>query len=169
MINANSTMLDLPFRIDGTGKVMATPDLTRQMAIRVRSIVGTSPGERVMRPNYGSGAANFVFDVDDELRASMLAVAVQDAINIWEPAVEVENIQIEPADYGDSRIELHITYRLVTTGEVQIAVIAVGATATYGWPVEQIQRIVPVAIPIAIPSEELGFGEGEFGEGGFGE
>ena len=134
MIDAQATALDLPFRIDGTGRIGSTRELTRQLALRLRSIIGTTPGERVMRPSYGCGAANYVFDVDDPLGASTLTTTVQDAIDTWEPAVEVEDVQILSSDPMDSRVELLIIYRLRSTGERQTANVAVTPTATYGWP-----------------------------------
>jgi phage baseplate assembly protein W len=134
VIGAQSAALDIPFRLDGTGRITATWDLPRQMALRLRSIIGTTPGERVMRPGYGSGAGLYVFDVNDELRSSMLASAVKNAIQSWEPAVAVEDVKVEDIDPAIGRMQLRITYRLLTTGEVQVAVVAVSPTATSGWP-----------------------------------
>ena len=134
MIGAQSAALDIPFRPDGSGKIMATWDLSRQMALRLRSIIGTSPGERVMRPGYGSGAGLQLFEVNDELHASMLASAVKDAIQIWEPAVAVDDVQVEEVDLSMGRIQFRIVYHLRATGEVQVAVVAISPTTTSGWP-----------------------------------
>jgi len=134
MIGAQSAALDMPFRPDGSGRIAATWDLTRQMALHLRSIIGTNPGERVMRPSYGSGAGLLVFDINDELSASMLANAVKDGIQRWEPAVSVDEVRIEEIDEAMGRMQFRISYRLKTTGEVQIAVVAVSPTTTSGWP-----------------------------------
>lgn len=134
MIGAQSAALDMPFRPDGTGKIMATWDMARQIALHLRSVIGTNPGERVMRPSYGSGAGLLVFDINDELRASMLANAVKDGIQHWEPAVSVDEVQIEQIDRAVGRMQFRIAYRLKTTGEVQIATVAVSPTTTSGWP-----------------------------------
>ena len=113
---------------------MATWDLSRQMALHLRSIIGTIPGERVMRPSYGSGAGLYVFESNDELHASMLASAVKDAIQVWEPAVGVDDVKVEKIDAALGRMQFRITYHLKTTGEIQVAVIAISPTATQGWP-----------------------------------
>lgn len=134
MIGAQSAALDNPFRPDGTGRIMATWDLPRQMALHLRSIIGTIPGERVMRPGYGSGAGLYVFESNDSLHASRLASAVKDSIQAWEPAVSVEDVSIEKIDPAIGRLQFRITYHLKTTGKVQVAVIAVSPTVTSGWP-----------------------------------
>lgn len=134
MAQAQSVALDLPFHIDGTGRVAITRDLTRQIALRVRSVIGTGPGERVMRPTYGAGAARYVFDVDDPATAAMLTVGVKDALTAWEPAIIVDDVSLVDDDPTDGTLTLAITYRLVATGEQQTAVVAVSSTASYGWP-----------------------------------
>ena len=134
MIGAQSAALDTPFRPDGTGRIMATWDLTRQMALRLRSVIGTNPGERVMRPSYGSGAGLYVFDINDELHASMLASAVKDGIQNWEPAVSVDDVKVENIDRAMGLVQFRIMYHMRATGEVQVAIVSVSPTTTSGWP-----------------------------------
>jgi phage baseplate assembly protein W len=129
-----SAALDIPFRPDGAGKIMATYDLTREIALRLRSIIGTNPGERVMRPNYGSGAGLAVFEANDNLHAAMLVNAIKTGIQQWEPAVTVDNVSIDQIDLAAGVLKIRVEYHLVTTGEVKVAVISVTPTATAGWP-----------------------------------
>lgn len=126
--------LDSPFHIDGSGRIASLTDIQSQMVVRVRSIIGTSPGERVMRPGYGSGAGNYLFDVNDSVKAAQLVAAVTDALNNWEPAITVEDVGLNALDPQSGSVEFIVTYRLASTGEVQSAAVTVGATATYGWP-----------------------------------
>lgn len=134
MIGPQAVALDTPFRVDGTGRIAVTWDLSKQLIQRLKSVIGTTPGERVMRPGYGAGAAVYVFDTNDELMAASLASRVHDAINNFEPAVTVEDVKIEQIDRMAGLMRLHVLYRLRSTGEVESAVIAVSPTTTYGWP-----------------------------------
>lgn len=134
MIHVSPKALDMPFRVDGTGRIANTNDVSRQMALRLRSIIGTIPNERVMRPSYGSGAPLYVHDLNDNLRASMLAARVKEAIEIWEPAVTVEDVTVESLNLEAGLVGLRVAYRLKTTGEVQAAIISVSPTTTFGWP-----------------------------------
>jgi phage baseplate assembly protein W len=129
-----SVVLDMPFHVDGAGQIAVLTDVQSQMALRVRSVIGTSPGERVMRPTYGAGAANYLFEVDDLAHAVQLQTAVADALAAWEPAIVVEDVSPTDLDPENGILTLRVSYRLAATGEIQRAVITVASTATYGWP-----------------------------------
>lgn len=130
----STIMLENPFTIDGTGKVAVTSDRGRQMALRVRSVLATRPGERVMRPTYGAGVTNYIFDVDDPMQASILMTAVEQALQVWEPEIVVDSVTVDPGDMADGIIALQVSYSLRSTGELETAVISISSTATYGWP-----------------------------------
>jgi phage baseplate assembly protein W len=70
--------ISLPFSIDPYGKVSMTTEQTKIWADRVRSVVGTTIKERVMRPTFGSTIAFGVFDTeeaaDQEIRTSVAEV-----------------------------------------------------------------------------------------------
>jgi len=134
VIGAQSIALDAPFRIDGTGRITVTRSLARQIAIRLESIIGTNPGERVMRPAYGAGAGIYVFDSNDELQAASLAGRIEDQINALEPTVVVERVEVAQIERMAGMLRLAVTYRLRSTGEVETAVVAISPTSTYGWP-----------------------------------
>lgn len=66
----------LPFSIDPYGKVTSTSEQSKIWADRVRSVVGTTVKERVMRPTFGSDIAYGVFDTQtaaDEIIKSNVA------------------------------------------------------------------------------------------------
>lgn len=46
--------ISLPFSIDAYGKVKSTTDQSKIWADRVRSVLGTTIRERVLRPNFGT-------------------------------------------------------------------------------------------------------------------
>lgn len=68
----------LPFSIDPYGKVTITTDQRKIWADRVRSVVGTTIGERVMRPEFGGEVAFSVFnsfeDAERELKNTVTEV-----------------------------------------------------------------------------------------------
>lgn len=134
MTGPQSLALDAPFRVDGQGRITVTRTIQREIAIRLESIIGTTPGERVMRPGYGAGAGVYVFDSNDEMMAASLASRIQDQINAMEPAVIVEKVEVEQIERLAGMMRMRVDYRLRSTGEVETAVVAVSQTATYGWP-----------------------------------
>lgn len=46
--------ISLPFSVDSYGKISSTTDQSKIWADRVRSVLGTTIRERVMRPNFGT-------------------------------------------------------------------------------------------------------------------
>ncbi len=56
----------------------------------------TSPGERVMRPAFGAGIKDFLFDQGDETTIERVRVAITNAIQKFENRVTIDSLQIDP-------------------------------------------------------------------------
>ena len=67
----------VPFGIDGNGRVARVDDPALIAAQHLTGALGTTPGERVMRPQYGSLLQSYVFDVSDEATMSLLEAQLQ--------------------------------------------------------------------------------------------
>jgi phage baseplate assembly protein W len=61
----------LPFAIDSYGKVNTTDQQSKLWADRVRSVIGTAIGERVMRPEFGSEIPYANFKTADDASAQI--------------------------------------------------------------------------------------------------
>jgi phage baseplate assembly protein W len=60
-------------------------------------ILGTAPGERVMRPDFGCGIHQLVFEANSDLLHAAVAADVRQALVRWEPRIEVGQVRVEPA------------------------------------------------------------------------
>ncbi|MFN7545840.1 MAG: GPW/gp25 family protein [Acidobacteriota bacterium] len=80
-------------------------------------ILATSPGERIMRPQFGAGVKDVMFSPNSELNRAALEDAIQQALVRWEPRIELERVSVEE---GSSRSEVlvKIDYRLRDTNEL---------------------------------------------------
>src|SRR5215468_12298027 len=58
-------------------------------------LLSTRPGERVMRPNYGCDLHRLVFSPNDNTTAGLAIHYVRQAIERWEPRVEVVRLDAE--------------------------------------------------------------------------
>ena len=67
--------LDLPFHIDGSGRTATTEDRARRVRNLLETVLFTAPGERVMRPEFGSGILDMLFDMGDRRSAALQAWA----------------------------------------------------------------------------------------------
>ena len=79
-------------------------------------ILGTAKGERVMRPDFGCGIHELVFAVADAGTAGRLASEVHDALLLWEPRIDVLDVDVTPASDGELLIE--IQYQVRATNNV---------------------------------------------------
>jgi uncharacterized protein len=129
-----SLALDAPFRVDGTGRIAAVSDFTGQIQARIIGLLGAAKGERVMRPSYGVGLLNEVFDVNDQLQSTRIGGIITDMVRTYEPAIVIDNVGLQSQDPAGGQMVLLLDYHLVTTGDTYSVAIKVGATATYGWP-----------------------------------
>ncbi len=80
-------------------------------------ILGTSIGERVMRPNFGCRIHELVFDPVNGETLGLAKRYVEDALGWWEPRIDVLGITVT-ADLSQAsvgRLLIGITYRIRAT------------------------------------------------------
>lgn len=77
--------------IDPAGGIdtVADDDAIRQSLML---LISTSPGERVMRPEYGCDLSRLVFSPNDDTTAGLAIHFVRQAVERWEPRVEVLSV-----------------------------------------------------------------------------
>ena len=100
----------LPFSIDPYGKVTATSEQTKIWADRVRSVVGTTVRERVMRPNFGGNIAYSVFNTQESAELA-IKTDVQQVFNTQLPLLTLNNVQTSFDEYTGI-ITITVTYSL---------------------------------------------------------
>jgi phage baseplate assembly protein W len=101
-----------PMRTDATGSIaLVTED--REIAEAIFLVLGTSPGERPMRPEFGSRLAEYVFAPANATTAGQLANEVRVALERWEPRIDVGDVDIgfEAAESGVVYIDVHYQIR----------------------------------------------------------
>ena len=82
-----------PLRTDATGGI-ALVMREREIEEAIRLVLGTAPGERPMRPEFGCRIHDYVFASADGATASAIAAEVREAIRRWEPRVDVDDVQV---------------------------------------------------------------------------
>jgi len=78
-------------------------------------ILGTAKGERVMRPNFGSGLNELIFAPNDTATASMAIDYVTTALQTWEPRIKVEEVNANPDSQEPNRLNIDIDYKIIAT------------------------------------------------------
>ena len=83
-----------PLRTDATGRVALVTD-AQEIEEAIRLILGTAPGERPMRPEFGCAIHDAVFDPADAGTAGRVSFAVATALERWEPRIEVQGVEVD--------------------------------------------------------------------------
>jgi uncharacterized protein len=68
--------LDFPYRIDGRGRTASTDDADHLRDL-IEQVLFTAPGERVMRPDFGSGLMALLFEPNSSTLAATTQMLVQ--------------------------------------------------------------------------------------------
>jgi phage baseplate assembly protein W len=105
-----------PLRTDATGSI-ALVTREREIDEAIRLILGTTPGERPMRPEFGCAVADQVFAGADATTAGRIAYEVRRALDRWEPRVDVVDVAVA-FDGGDSAtIYIDVRYTIRGTND----------------------------------------------------
>jgi phage baseplate assembly protein W len=96
---------------------MAAYDDDIRQAIRI--ILGTNPGERVMRPDFGAGLDEFLFDPLNTSTLSRVQVRVRGALVDWEPRIDVLEVKVTRDDGEHNKLLIVVGYRVRATNSRQ--------------------------------------------------
>ncbi|MGC9670033.1 GPW/gp25 family protein [Planosporangium sp. 12N6] len=101
-----------PLRTDATGGI-ALVTREREIIEAIRLILGTAPGERPMRPEFGCGIHEYVFAPADENTAGQIAFEVRESLERWEPRIEVRDVLVDfdAEDAGTLYIDIRYVIR----------------------------------------------------------
>lgn len=97
-----------PLRTDPTGSI-ALVVREREIEEAIRLVLGTAPGERPMRPEFGCRIHDLVFGPANASTAGEIAAEVRAALERWEPRIEVQDVQVvfDAAATGTVYVDLH--------------------------------------------------------------
>ena len=103
-----------PMRTNAAGGV-ALVSREREIEEAIRLILGTTPGERPMRPEFGCRIAEHVFAPANAATAGQLAYDVRVALERWEPRIALDDVEVsfDAADAGV--LYLDVRYHILGT------------------------------------------------------
>jgi len=100
--------VDFPFGFDHSGRT-AGADGDDHLRDLIAQVLFTAPGERVMRPDFGSGLLALTFEPNSVALAATTQALVQGALQHWlGHLIAVEAVEV----VGDDG-ELHVSVRYV--------------------------------------------------------
>src|SRR5579864_6946484 len=108
--------IDFPFHFDGRGQT-ATTDDDDHIRDMIEQLLFTSPGERVNRPDFGSGLLQMVFAPNSPELAAALQFTLQAAVQRW--LGDVIDLQTLEVTSQDSSLNIVVKYVIKSTGDSQ--------------------------------------------------
>lgn len=107
--------IDFPFHFDRRGRTAET-DYLDHVRDMVEQVLFTSPGERVNRPDFGSGLLQLIQETNSPELTETVQLSVQGALDRWlGDVVEVIELQVESVD---AILRVFLTYRVRRTGDL---------------------------------------------------
>jgi uncharacterized protein len=106
--------LHYPYSFDGHGHTTAA-EYAEWVRGLVEQVLLTAPGERVMRPDFGSGRRQLVFAPNSDGLAATTQMLAQGALQQWlGDLITVESLQVHAQD---ATLTVTVRYIVRLTGE----------------------------------------------------
>src|SRR5215472_10796893 len=106
--------IDFPFHFDGRGQTAATDD-DDHIRDMIEQLLFTSPGERVNRPDFGSGLLQMVFAPNSPELAAALQYTTQAALQRYlGDLIDLESLEVTSQD---STLIVVVKYVVKRTGD----------------------------------------------------
>ncbi|GIV84426.1 MAG: hypothetical protein KatS3mg052_1433 [Candidatus Roseilinea sp.] len=106
--------LAFPLQFNARGELaLASGPADIEQAIRI--ILGTVPGERVMRPTFGCRAWELLFSPNEAVTQSLMVEYVREALEMWEPRIEVRSVVAYRDPQRDGGMLVEIDYEIKAT------------------------------------------------------
>ena len=110
--------LDFPFRFDTSGRTAAAPD-EKHIRDMIEQLLLTNPGERVNRPDVGSGVLQLVFAPNSRELAAALKFTMQASLQRYlGDLIQVQALEITSVE---SSLTIDIRYSILGTGQTATA------------------------------------------------
>jgi phage baseplate assembly protein W len=84
----------------------------------IQIILGTARGERLMRPDFGCGIHDLVFEVIDTATLTRVETSVRECLTKYEARIEVLGVEADPLNAADGVLLVVIDYRIRTTNQI---------------------------------------------------
>jgi Bacteriophage baseplate protein W len=105
-----------PLRLDSAGSFVLSGG-EQEIEEAIRLILGTSFGERPLRPEYGCGIHDLVFDTVDAGLSAKVAAAVRASLTRWEPRIDVTDVSAAPLPGQPHVLGISVSYRIKATND----------------------------------------------------
>jgi phage baseplate assembly protein W len=114
------TSIRWPIAIDaGLGRLSEEEDYPAHVEQLMRQVLLTAPGERVNRPDFGSGLFGLLFSPASEVMAAVIQADVQASLQRW--LADLVQVQVVEVEVQESTVQVTVQYVIHRTQQPQVA------------------------------------------------
>jgi phage baseplate assembly protein W len=107
-----------PVQLDGNTGQVAWAEHEADIRQSIRIIIETARGERLMRPDFGCGIHELVFDAADSALLQRVRSEVEAALTRYEARIELQRIDVDAPPGADGQLLIELEYRVRLTNQV---------------------------------------------------
>lgn len=108
----------MPVELDPRTGLVASVAYEDDIRQSILIILGTAPGERVMRPNFGCGIHELVFAAVDSTAVQRIRSVVEEALRRCEARIEVLGVDVDEASMDEGKLFVEVEYRVRKTNQL---------------------------------------------------
>jgi hypothetical protein len=101
------------FDDDSLGAAMVSADIDIEQSLFI--LLSTTPGERVMQPDYGCDLRRLVFEPINQNTLTDLKDTITRAVRLFEPRIILELITTDDSDAREGRLMIGLEYTIIST------------------------------------------------------
>jgi hypothetical protein len=107
-----------PVQIDPNTGSVAVAEYEADIRQSILIILQTARGERVMRPDFGCGIHDLVFDVIDVTTLTRIETAVMESMIKYEARIEMIAVRADPFEAANGLLLIELEYRVRLTNQL---------------------------------------------------
>jgi phage baseplate assembly protein W len=116
--DAQGRLVRMDMGVDAQGRI-ALNSYDAHVRQSILLIAQTTPGERVMRPDFGAGLSALAFEPLGSATAALVKHRVTQALTRFEPRIDLVNIDVKAPDRGSpGQLTIELSYRVRRTDTI---------------------------------------------------
>ncbi|HOU12875.1 MAG TPA: GPW/gp25 family protein [Anaerolineae bacterium] len=124
--------LAFPLQVNARGEIaLVSGDRDIEQSIGI--ILGTRPGERVMRPEFGCRASELLFEPRNSATETLMQQYVEEALHRWEPRIDVQWVRVLADNTQDGAVVVEVNYLVKATHDQRSIVYPFFLVGEEGW------------------------------------
>lgn len=108
----------MPVDIDPYTGLVATAEYEEDIRQSIRIILETARGERVMRPSFGCGIHDLVFEAVDTATLRRIRSEVEEALRRFEARIDVLEVRADEDATTEGKLLIEVEYQVRRTNQL---------------------------------------------------